>query len=47
MTGHEMTFIAKAAHPMFLIMVVMVYVLIAFPDLATWLPDNIRQGPGG
>ncbi len=47
MTGHEMNFIAKAAIPMFLIMVVMVFVLIFFPDLATWLPDNIRKGPGG
>ena len=47
MTGHEMSFISRAAFPMFLIMVLMVFVLIAFPDLATWLPDNIRQGPGG
>jgi tripartite ATP-independent transporter DctM subunit len=47
MTSHEMGFIARAAIPMFLIMVVMVFVLIAFPELATWLPDNIRQGPGG
>ena len=47
MTSHEMTFIARAAIPMFLIMVVMVFVLIAFPELATWLPDNIRKGPGG
>jgi C4-dicarboxylate transporter, DctM subunit len=47
MTGHEMNFIAKAAFPMFMIMVAMVFVLIAFPDLATWLPENIRQGPGG
>ena len=46
MTNHEMTFIAKAAIPMFLIMVVMVFVLIFFPELATWLPDNIRQRPG-
>ncbi len=43
MTGHEMSFIARAAFPMFLIMVVMVFVLIAFPELATWLPDNMRQ----
>ena len=43
MTGHEMTFIARAAIPMFLIMVLMVFVLILFPDLATWLPENIRQ----
>ncbi|SPH24850.1 C4-dicarboxylate TRAP transporter large permease protein DctM [Defluviimonas aquaemixtae] len=47
MTGHEMNFIARAAIPMFLIMVVMVFVLISFPELATWLPDNIRQRPGG
>ncbi|RMD94156.1 MAG: TRAP transporter large permease subunit [Alphaproteobacteria bacterium] len=47
MTGHDMGFIARAAFPMFLIMVLMVFVLIAFPELATWLPDNIRQRPGG
>ncbi|MGB3317223.1 MAG: TRAP transporter large permease subunit, partial [Albidovulum sp.] len=47
MTGHEMNFISKAAIPMFLIMVVMVFVLIAFPGLATWLPENIIQRPGG
>ncbi|MDJ0822825.1 MAG: TRAP transporter large permease subunit [Paracoccaceae bacterium] len=46
MTQHEMGFIARAAFPMFMIMVLMVFVLIAFPELATWLPDNIRQGPG-
>ncbi|WP_193183167.1 TRAP transporter large permease [Nisaea sediminum] len=45
MTHHEMGYIARCAIPMFLIMVVMVFVLIAFPDLATWLPDNMRQGP--
>ena len=45
MTNHQMGFIARAAIPMFLIMVVMVFVLIAFPELATWLPDNIRQRP--
>lgn len=45
MTNHEMTFIARAAVPMFLIMVAMVFILIAFPEIATWLPDNIRQGP--
>ena len=45
MTTHEMNFIARAAIPMFLIMVLMVFVLIFFPELATWLPDNIRQRP--
>jgi tripartite ATP-independent transporter DctM subunit len=43
MTRHEMSFIAKSAIPMFLIMVLMVFVLIWFPELATWLPENIRQ----
>ncbi len=38
MTNHEMSFIAKAAIPMFLIMILMVFVLILFPDIATWLP---------
>ena len=46
MTSHEMNYIARAAIPMFLIMVLMVFVLIAFPDLATWLPDNLRSTPG-
>ena len=46
MTEHEMGYITKAALPMFLIMVLMVFVLIAFPEIATWLPDNLRQTPG-
>ena len=45
MTGHEMTFIARAAIPMFLIMVIMVFVLILVPELATWLPETIRARP--
>jgi len=47
MTNHEMGYITKAALPMFTIMVVMCFVLIAFPEIATWLPQNLRQGPGG
>jgi len=46
MTNHEMGYIAKAAIPMFVIMVVMVFILILVPDLATWLPDNMRSSPG-
>ena len=45
MTRHEMGYITKAALPMFLIMVLMVFVLIWFPSIATWLPDNIRNTP--
>jgi TRAP-type C4-dicarboxylate transport system permease large subunit len=47
MTNHEMNYIAKAALPMFAIMVLMVFVLIAFPELATWLPENVKLKPGG
>ncbi|MEM6932746.1 MAG: TRAP transporter large permease subunit [Pseudomonadota bacterium] len=42
MTNHEMGYIARTAAPMFLIMVLMVLVLTLFPDLATWLPENLR-----
>jgi tripartite ATP-independent transporter DctM subunit len=47
MTKHDMGYIAKAALPMFALMVVMVGILVAFPDLATWLPENMRTRPGG
>jgi hypothetical protein len=40
-----MGYIARVAFPMFLIMVLMVFILIAFPDLATWLPEQMRPGP--
>jgi tripartite ATP-independent transporter DctM subunit len=46
MTHHEMNYIARAAIPMFLIMVLMVFILIALPELATWLPENMRSRPG-
>jgi len=42
MTNHEMGYISKAAIPMFLIMVVMVFILIFVPELATYLPDNMK-----
>lgn len=45
MTNHEMGYITKAALPMFAIMVLMVFILIWFPEIATWLPDNMRSGP--
>ena len=47
MSGHDIGYVARTALPMFLIMVVMVLLLIAVPELATWLPDNMRAAPGG
>jgi len=41
MTGRSMGFIARASVPMFLLMIVAVLVLVAFPDLATWLPNSM------
>ena len=46
MTKHEMIFLAKSALPMFLMMVIMVFIMIAFPELATYLPSTVK-GPGG
>jgi len=46
MTGHQMGFVAKSAFPMFLIMILMVFVMILFPELATWLPNNLTLAPG-
>jgi C4-dicarboxylate transporter, DctM subunit len=42
MTGHQITYIARAAFPFFLLMVVMVALLVLFPGLATWLPGRMR-----
>ncbi|MDH3661216.1 MAG: TRAP transporter large permease subunit [Alphaproteobacteria bacterium] len=47
MTGHEMNYIAKTALPFFLIMCLMVVILVIFPDLATFLPETMRQAPTG
>ena len=45
MTKHDMGYIARTALPMFLIMVLMVGVLVVFPQLATWLPAVMKQAP--
>ncbi len=39
----EIGYVARTALPMFLLMVVMVGILIAFPEIATWLPDSARN----
>ena len=46
MTKKPIGYIAKTALPMFLIMVLMVGILVSFPELATYLPENMRQAPG-
>jgi len=45
MTKHEISYIARTAIPMVLLMILMVVILVIWPELATWLPENTRQGP--
>jgi len=47
MTKKSIGYIAKTAFPMFLLMVLMVGVLVMFPELATYLPENMRNTPNG
>ena len=43
MAGRDMGFIARAAFPMFLIMILAVVLLVMFPGLATVLPEAMSQ----
>ena len=43
MTKHEIGYIAKTAIPMVGLMLLMVVILVIFPELATWLPENIHS----
>jgi len=45
MTGYQIGYIARTAIPMFLIMLLMIFVLIWVPELATWLPEQMRVRP--
>ncbi len=42
MTKHEISYISKTAIPMVGLMLLMVVILVVWPELATWLPDNIN-----
>ena len=41
LTGRDILFIARAALPFFLLMCVAVAIIVAFPELATWLPRQM------
>ncbi|MEG9862808.1 MAG: TRAP transporter large permease subunit [Parvularculales bacterium] len=45
LTKHEMGYVSKTALPLFALMVLMVFILVTFPELATYLPDNMRNRP--
>jgi TRAP-type C4-dicarboxylate transport system permease large subunit len=42
MTKKEITWIARAAFPLFLLMVVAVALIYFFPGIVTWLPDHMK-----
>ena len=43
MTGKDIWWVAKAAFPFFLLLVLATVLLIIFPEIATFLPDTIRN----
>ncbi len=43
MAKKDMGFIAKSAFPLFLLMILAVIIIIAFPELALWLPEQMIQ----
>ena len=43
MANKDMGFIAKSAFPLFLLMILAVVVIIVFPDIALWLPEQMIQ----
>ena len=43
MAKRDMGFIAKSAFPLFLLMILAVIIIIAFPQLALWLPEQMIQ----
>ena len=43
MAGKDMGYIAKSAFPLFLLMILAVIIIIIFPEIALWLPEQMIQ----
>ena len=43
MANRGMSFIAKSAFPLFLLMILAVIIIIIFPEIALWLPNQMSQ----
>jgi len=43
MANRDMSFIAKSAFPLFLLMILAVIIIIIFPEIALWLPNQMSQ----
>ncbi len=46
LTGRNILVIARAAFPFFLLLLVAVGLIVAFPEIATFLPSAMSAGPG-
>jgi len=44
LTGRDLLYLARAALPFFVVMVVMVALLIMIPEMATYLPRQMTRG---
>jgi TRAP-type C4-dicarboxylate transport system permease large subunit len=43
MANKDMGYIAKSAFPLFLLMILAVIIIIIFPEIALWLPQQMVQ----
>ena len=43
MANKDMGFIARSAFPLFLLMILAVIIIIIFPEIALWLPEQMKQ----
>ena len=43
MAKRDMGFIARSAFPLFLLMILAVVIIISFPKLSLWLPEQMIQ----
>jgi len=43
MANKDMGYIARSAFPLFLLMILAVIVIIIFPEIALWLPEQMVQ----
>ena len=44
MANKDMAYIAKSAFPLFLLMILAVIIIIIFPEIALWLPNQMIEG---
>ena len=43
MANKDMGFIARSAFPLFLLLILAVIIIVIFPEIALWLPDQMVQ----